>query len=64
MGQADLYQWQLARILGFRAAKTIYRRRIMNPEVYRPDYIDRTKHPRWKPETAERIKDWEKGSKR
>ena len=56
----DAGQWDLARALRLKCTKTIRRRRHLFPTIYKPDYIDRTGHPRWKPETVEKIVDWEK----
>lgn len=56
-------QAELARMLRFKNVRTIQRRRHEAPEIYAPDYIDRTHHPRWLPATVEKIIDWEKGSK-
>jgi hypothetical protein len=58
--QVDPGQSDLARALKLKSARTIQRRRHLFPTLYKPDYIDRTGHPRWKPETVEKIVDWEK----
>lgn len=56
----DPGQGDLARALRLKNVRTIQRRRHLFPTLYKPDYIDRTGHPRWKPETVEKIVDWEK----
>lgn len=59
MDGIGIKQSELARRLGFKSTRTIQRRRILYPTIYRPDFTDRTKHPRWKPETVQKIMDWE-----
>lgn len=63
MEAEGIRQSELARMLRFKNVRTIQRRRN-EAEVYKPDYFDRTGHPRWLPRTVEKILDWEKGSKR